>query len=129
MLRDMSIPGSGSWEKLLREHTFKNFSKDMKFITVPCKTKTSVTDIYTQLKKFNFGIILEEERLNKSGGILKTDQAYRIAKLMEMVASDAFGQIFVTDARPERTLGIFENINHQVKIFEVDSGKLHEVTT
>jgi hypothetical protein len=82
MLRDMSIPGSGSWEKLLREYTFKHFSDDMKFITIPCKGDTDVANIYKQLKKFNFGIILEEERLNKSGGILKTDNAYRMAKLM-----------------------------------------------
>ena len=82
MLRDMSIPGSGSWEKLLREYTFKHFSDDMKFITIPCKGDTDVANIYKQLKKFNFGIILEEERLNKSGGILKTDHAYRMAKLM-----------------------------------------------
>lgn len=54
---------------------------------------------------------------------------FRIAKLMEMVASDAFGQIFVTDARPERTTSIFKNVNHQVKIFEVEAGKLHDMAT
>ncbi len=49
---------------------------------------------------------------------------FRITKLMEMVASDAFGQIFVTDARPERTLSIFEDIDHEVKFFEVKDGNL-----
>ena len=52
---------------------------------------------------------------------------FRIARLIEMVASDAFGQIFVTDARPERTLGIFEAMDHEVKIFSVEAGELKEL--
>ena len=52
---------------------------------------------------------------------------YRITKLMEMVASDAFGQIFVTDARPERTFGIFEKVAHDVKIFSVEKGAVKEM--
>tara|TARA_R110000796_G_scaffold96719_1_gene203078 strand:+ start:514047 stop:515147 length:1101 start_codon:yes stop_codon:yes gene_type:complete len=49
---------------------------------------------------------------------------FRITKLMEMVASDAFGQIFVTDARPERSQKIFEAIGHEVKFFEVEGGEI-----
>ena len=52
---------------------------------------------------------------------------FRMTKLMEMVASDAFGQIFVTDARPERTLSVFENIDHEVKVFEVEDGAIKEL--
>lgn len=52
---------------------------------------------------------------------------FRITKLMDMVASDAFGQIFVTDARAERTLGIFEEMNHEIKIFSVDKGEIAEM--
>jgi len=44
-----------------------------------------------------------------------------------MVASDAFGQIFVTDARPERTFGIFEKVEHDVKIFSVEKGAVTEI--
>lgn len=46
----------------------------------------------------------------------------RIEKLMQMVASDAFGQIFVTDARPERSISIFEKIKQQHKYFDVING-------
>uniref|UniRef100_UPI004047A31F DNA replication/repair protein RecF n=1 Tax=Roseivirga sp. TaxID=1964215 RepID=UPI004047A31F len=49
---------------------------------------------------------------------------FRITKLMEMVASDAFGQIFVTDARPERSHKIFDTIGHEVKFFEVEGGRI-----
>jgi DNA replication and repair protein RecF len=40
------------------------------------------------------------------------------------VASDAFGQIFVTDARPERSHKVFDTIGHEVKFFEMESGKV-----
>ena len=48
----------------------------------------------------------------------------RISKLMEMVASDAFGQIFITDARPERTIGLLADDSHEVELFEVDNGQV-----
>lgn len=49
---------------------------------------------------------------------------FRIAKLIEMVASEKFGQIFVTDARPERTLSMFEKINQDVKMFHIEDNVL-----
>ena len=52
---------------------------------------------------------------------------FRITKLMDMVGSDAFGQIFVTDARAERTIGIFEEMDHEVKIYSVDQGVVTEM--
>jgi DNA replication and repair protein RecF len=50
---------------------------------------------------------------------------FRITKLMGMVASDAFGQIFVTDARPERSHKVFDTIGHEVKFFEIDGGRIN----
>ena len=47
----------------------------------------------------------------------------RISKLMEMVASDTFGQIFITDARPERTIGLLADDSHEVELFEVVKGQ------
>ncbi|MFY0591745.1 DNA replication/repair protein RecF [Roseivirga sp.] len=52
---------------------------------------------------------------------------FRITKLVEMVASETFGQIFVTDARPERTLGIFESMNQDVKMFSIEAGQVDEL--
>ncbi len=48
----------------------------------------------------------------------------RISKLMEMVASDAFGQIFITDARPERTIGLLADDSHEVELFKVENGQV-----
>ncbi|PWL29885.1 DNA replication/repair protein RecF [uncultured Roseivirga sp.] len=52
----------------------------------------------------------------------------RIEKLMQMVASDAFGQIFVTDARPERSISIFEKIDQEHKYFTVSQGVVEEIS-
>jgi DNA replication and repair protein RecF len=47
---------------------------------------------------------------------------HRIEKIMALVASHAFGQLFVTDARPERTFSIFKKIEAERKIFRISSG-------
>lgn len=44
----------------------------------------------------------------------------RIKKLMEMLIEDKFGQIFVTDARSERTQTIFAEIASKLTIFEIE---------
>lgn len=48
----------------------------------------------------------------------------RIAKLIEMVASDRFGQIFISDARPERSRGFFEALKVESYFFAVDCGQV-----
>jgi hypothetical protein len=78
-LKKLPITLSGSWEKRLREHTFANYSNSMHCIQISCKDK-KVKDIYADLSRYHFGIILEEERLNKLGG-LQRDYAYKVAKL------------------------------------------------
>jgi DNA replication and repair protein RecF len=46
----------------------------------------------------------------------------RIKKLMELVANHKFGQLFITDARPERSKSILREIDSKAKFFMVDSG-------
>ncbi|GJM27494.1 MAG: DNA replication and repair protein RecF [Cyclobacteriaceae bacterium] len=46
----------------------------------------------------------------------------RISKLMDMVSGQTFGQIFITDARPERTARILENLDIEVLNFRVEAG-------
>lgn len=52
----------------------------------------------------------------------KLDDA-RIEKILNMVAGHTFGQIFVTDARPERTLSIFDRIETKKSIYQIVDGK------
>jgi DNA replication and repair protein RecF len=52
---------------------------------------------------------------------------FRIARLLELIKSD-FGQLFITDARPERTNGLLRSIEVPSTIFTINEGKveLHE---
>ena len=45
----------------------------------------------------------------------------RITKLMQMVARQDFGQIFLTDARPERSMAILEKISSQKKFITISN--------
>ncbi|MFN0050387.1 MAG: DNA replication/repair protein RecF [Cytophagales bacterium] len=47
----------------------------------------------------------------------KLDDA-RMKKLIELVSSNSFGQIFVTDARPERSKQIFGDLGEKVSFFD-----------
>lgn len=51
----------------------------------------------------------------------------RIQKLVEMVKSNAFGQIFITDASPNRTKRILEEIDQDYFIFEVAEGQIEQI--
>lgn len=46
----------------------------------------------------------------------------RISRLMEMVAADAFGQLFVTDARIKRADEVLSRLKSEVKLFKIDNG-------
>ena len=44
----------------------------------------------------------------------------RISKLMKMITNQTFGQLFITDARPERSRQIFATLAADVKMFEIE---------
>ena len=47
----------------------------------------------------------------------------RMARLMELVSGHAFGQLFVTDARPERSAKLFKDLpDTEVSYFYIDKG-------
>ncbi len=54
---------------------------------------------------------------------------FRVEQLMKLVSNDSFGQVFVTDAHPERIRTIFNDINTELKVFEIKKGTATEVTT
>jgi len=49
---------------------------------------------------------------------------HRIQKLTEMIELHEFGQVFITDARPERTNHFLEKLNIEWKVIAVDNGTL-----
>jgi len=87
-----------------------------------------------QQKSFLIGLKLAEFdsiTINKSlKPILLLDDIFdklddsRINKLMQLVAKENFGQIFITDARPGRTKVILEQAGITAELFELENGNL-----
>jgi DNA replication and repair protein RecF len=50
----------------------------------------------------------------------------RTRKLMKMVSHDDFGQIFITDTSKERIIRIFNEIEVDVKVFEIEKGAVRK---
>lgn len=79
------------------------------------------------LKLAQFDIIKTEKQIKP---ILLLDDIFdklddkRIQKLTEMVAQHSFGQLFVTDARPERTLSVFDQVDAEKQIFYIEKGEV-----
>lgn len=73
--------------------------------------KLAQFELLSQLKKVK-PILLLDDIFDKLDDI-------RIKKLMELMNSDKFGQVFITDARPERTAGLFKEINQEISVFEI----------
>ncbi len=52
----------------------------------------------------------------------------RIEKLVALINENRFGQIFITDARPERSRKFFEGYEENVSFFKVQKGEINEIT-
>lgn len=51
---------------------------------------------------------------------------FRIARLLELIKQD-LGQLFITDARPDRTKGLLDQIHIVGSIFHVENGKVNRL--
>src|SRR5690606_29344278 len=50
----------------------------------------------------------------------------RIKNLVALVANKEFGQLFVTDARPERSRKILQHVSSEIRFFDVDAGNIEQ---
>lgn len=53
----------------------------------------------------------------------------RVARLMELVSEDHFGQLFITDTHPQRIGDIFERIGRSIRCFSVSDGSVQQVVS
>jgi DNA replication and repair protein RecF len=80
------------------------------------------------LKLAQFEIV---EKYRRTKPILLLDDIFdklddfRISKLLALIKSD-LGQLFITDARPDRTKGLLDQIHVEAFIFTIDNGKVRE---
>jgi DNA replication and repair protein RecF len=51
---------------------------------------------------------------------------WRIQRLLEMIRKEEFGQLFITDARPDRTSSLLESIGATARFFIVEKGIIKE---
>ena len=51
---------------------------------------------------------------------------FRIEKLLELIKNDELGQLFITDARPDRTAALLRQINVSSSVFSVAGGILQQ---
>jgi DNA replication and repair protein RecF len=87
-----------------------------------------------QQKSFLISLKLAEfEIIEKKKGfkpILLLDDIFdkldddRIHKLIELIAKETFGQIFITDARPDRTSEILRKANLKATLLSVENGRI-----
>lgn len=48
----------------------------------------------------------------------------RVQQLMQLVSSEGFGQIFITDTHQDRIARIFKKIKTDFKLFKIKNGNL-----
>jgi DNA replication and repair protein RecF len=68
------------------------------------------------------------KNIKKNTPILLLDDIYdklddlRVKQLMELVSSDKFGQLFITDTHPSRLSDLFKSGNVDFKVFKISNG-------
>lgn len=97
-------------------HPLKKFGSQGQQKSFVIALKLAQFDLIRQHKDFKPILLLDD--------IFDKLDDQRIAKLMELVSGHTFGQLFVTDARPERTERIFEQLRDtEVKVFKIAGGE------
>jgi DNA replication and repair protein RecF len=51
----------------------------------------------------------------------------RVARLIELVTTDYFGQVIVTDTDPRRMKELFESLPIEKKLFELNNGEISTI--
>jgi DNA replication and repair protein RecF len=75
-------------------------------------------DVINRHKRFNPILLLDD--------IFDKLDDHRIEKLLEQVTGKNFGQLFITDAGPERTLELMTKLGIDFDTFHVDNGTIFQ---
>ena len=118
------------------EHTTKGIHKDdllFKLAGQPVKKFGS----QGQQKSFILALKLAEYEffgnVRKLSPLLLLDDIFdklddsRVTALMELVSKEGFGQIFITDAHPERIKSVFNHIGMPLRVFEIEAGDVKRI--
>jgi DNA replication and repair protein RecF len=97
------------------EHPLKSYGSQGQQKSFVIALKLAQFDIIKNQKGFKPLLLLDD--------IFDKLDNHRISKLMEMVAGNSFGQLFITDARAERGEKLFEK-HTELKAWKVYKGKI-----
>lgn len=116
------------------ERTSQGIHKDDLIFTIHGQMPLKKFGSQGQQKSFLIALKLAQysyfQRKNGFKPLLLLDDIFdklddkRTRKLMKMVSDADFGQIFLTDTNAERIQYIFDEIQQEVRIFEVDKGAI-----
>jgi len=101
------------------EHPLKSYGSQGQQKSFVIALKLAQFDIIRKQKGFKPLLLLDD--------IFDKLDEHRISKLMEMVAGDSFGQLFITDARADRSEELFGMIESEIKIWKVEKGQVAEI--
>lgn len=107
---------------MLDGYPLKNFGSQGQQKSFVIALKLSQYDLIKQKKCFKPILLLDDifDKLDNK----------RIKQLMEMIAREEFGQVFITDAREERIYNFIDTSIVKVAIFSIENGKaIHEKET
>lgn len=103
------------WTFEIGGNALKKFGSQGQQKTFIIGLKLAQFDILKKLKGFRPVLLLDD--------IFDKLDDQRIKHLMDMIANKMFSQIFLTDARPERTISILEALNLTSNVITIDPGK------
>jgi len=104
------------WTFEIGGRTLKRFGSQGQQKTFIIGLKLSQFDFLNEFKGFRPVLLLDDvfDKLDDN----------RIEHLMDMIANKKFSQIFLTDARPERTKTILSSLNLKSNVISIEQGKV-----
>ncbi|MFN6944838.1 MAG: DNA replication/repair protein RecF [Cytophagaceae bacterium] len=103
----------------IHDKPLKNFGSQGQQKTFVTALKLSQFVLIKEIKELNPLLLLDD--------IFDKLDEFRIERLLQMVSEKNFGQIFITDARIERSKDLFENISPDIRIFNVVKGNIEAI--
>ena len=101
-------------EMLLDEHPIKRVGSQGQNKTYLVSLKFAQFEFLKKIHGFKPILLLDD--------IFDKLDAKRVGQIVSLVASDLFGQIFITDTNREHLDGILAELNHEALIYTVTSG-------
>lgn len=105
---------------LLRDYPMKKYASQGQQKSFVVAIKLAQFEYMRQIKLMKPILLLDD--------IFDKLDHHRVAQIIELVNTDAFGQVFITDTQPERIMPLFKGIAaSEYKIFEVADNTISQI--